>query len=270
MIIDKSKFESKELLVKYIVENKKDIIAIKKSVVKYCDVIDYKTKPDDSAFKSFEYQNEDDLKAGIIKRAIVGNTYGWFDSHDDVHIEGIFTKTLQENKKNVLHLHDHIQQLAAKVGVFTDVIEQRISWIELGKQIQGETISLIGISSIKKSYNASIYDQYLNNEINQHSVGMMYVNLFLCVNNPEYKEEFANWQKYIPKVANVADVIENGYFWAVTEAKLKEISAVIAGSNEVTPTLQPQKSTEEPQESTHKEDKSTEFDWEKSFKLIKS
>jgi len=44
--------------------------------------------------------------------------------------------------------------------------------------------------------------------------------------------------------------IEQGYFWAVKEAKLIEISAVLEGSNELTPTIDA-KNTHEPLENTH-------------------
>ena len=52
----------------------------------------------DSSIKSVAYNNEDDLISGSIKRMIIGNTYNWMDSHDDVHMKGIFTKSIQENK----------------------------------------------------------------------------------------------------------------------------------------------------------------------------
>jgi hypothetical protein len=45
-------------------------------------------------------------------------------------------------------------------------------------------------------------------------------------------------------IANGEVADKKGFFWAVKEAKLIEISAVISGSNELTPTLQPVKSIE--------------------------
>jgi hypothetical protein len=110
-------------------------------------------------------------------------------------------------------------------------------------------------SDIKKAFNQMVFDEYLNKQINQHSVGMMYVKLFTCVNDAQYKEEFAAWNTYFPVVGNPDKALEEGVFWAVTEAKLKEISCVIAGSNELTPTLEPNKITPnkiEPEHSTPK------------------
>jgi hypothetical protein len=90
---------------------------------------------------------------------------------------------------------------------------------------------------IEKARNENIFLDYKNGDINQHSVGMQYVKLELAVNDPEEKEEFAAWERYKGEVINIEKAEEQGYFWAVTEAKLIEISCVIKGSNELTPTL---------------------------------
>ncbi len=52
--------------------------------------------------KSFEpsvtkgrYLYENDEEKGILKRTIVSNTYNWLDSHGDVHLNGIFAKSIQ-------------------------------------------------------------------------------------------------------------------------------------------------------------------------------
>lgn len=220
-----------------LVANKAQIIALKKSVTKHADP-SLNSLPDktDAAFKVVTTTVNDNEVEGIIKRTVVGNTYGWFDSHKDVHIPGIFTKSISENK-NVFHLHDHLYQLAAKVGTPTRVYEQSISLESLGLNKVGFASCLLMDSEIKKDYNPMIYNEYLTKQINQHSVGMIYQKLFLCIPNADYKEEFANWNTYKSYVINLADAEENGYFWAVTEAKLVEISCVLKGSNELTPTI---------------------------------
>jgi hypothetical protein len=154
----------------------------------------------------------------------------------------VFSKTLKENKDKILFLHDHIMQLNGKVGKFTDIIEKQINWVDFGINIPGATTALIGIGDIKKSMNEKIYSQYLADDIDQHSVGMQYVNMSLAINDTSFKDEYAVWQRHINKIGNMKKAYDNGYFWAISEAKLKEISAVIAGSNELTPTIQPTKS----------------------------
>lgn len=251
-MIDHSKFATKSELFKYLIENKSDLLALKKAAVKNAEVVlfceDESEVIDKAAVSNL---GADDLINGIIKRTIVGNTYGWMDSHYDVHIKGIFTKSISENK-NIVHLHDHVQMITAKVGTPINIYEKSIKWTDLGVNKEGKTTALMMDSEIKRAYNELVYEEYLNKQINQHSVGMRYVKIFLAINDENYKEEFANWNTYIGNVANKDKAEEVGYFWAVTEAKLIEISCVIAGSNEVTPTLN-NKFTPEPDKSTQPE-----------------
>jgi len=170
-------------------------------------------------------------------------------------LDGLFSKSLKDREGRIRHLHDHIYQLTAKVGKPEKVYEKTVQWTSLGINKFGYTQALMMDSSIEKELNTQIFKGYLKGEIDQHSVGMQYVKLELAVNDEEYKEEFANWNKYISLIGNKADAEELGYFWAVKEAKLIEISAVLEGSNTLTPTVQniePQKSTQttEPTEVT--------------------
>lgn len=250
------KFHTQKQLFDWLVKNKKEIISLKKATTKFTSPFSYNSL---DSFANKSASDTEDLSSGIIKRTIVGNTYNWMDEHDDVHIEGVFTKSISENK-NILHLHDHLFQVTAKVGTPKKVYEQKIKWTELGVTKAGYTVALLMDSEIKKVYNEVVFHDYASGEINQHSVGMQYVKLFMCVNDKDYKEAFANWNTYFPLVANQEKATDKGYFWAVTEAKLKEISCVIMGSNELTPTLnskdnQPFSNTDfkiEPENSTQK------------------
>ncbi len=253
MIIDKSKFANKKDLIAHIVANKSELIALKKSATKTTDPSYFISVPEKTeANKVITSNSNDDLESGIIKRTVVGNAYGWFDSHEDVHIPGIFSKSISENKSLIFHLHDHLYQVAAKVGTPRNIYEQSVSLSELGLNKMGSTVCLLMDSDIKKSYNEMIYEEYLTKQINQHSVGMIYVKLFFCANDPDYKEEYANWNTYKGYVINLDKAEENGYFWAVTEAKLREISCVLQGSNELTPTINTKHT--EPSDDTHKEE----------------
>ena len=82
---------------------------------------------------------------------------------------------------------------------------------------------------------------------------MRYIELSLAYpsTKPEDKEENETWNKVYPLIVNKNKADEDGYFWAVKEAAIvKEGSAVIAGSNSVTPyTLQ--RKNNEPEDSTH-------------------
>jgi hypothetical protein len=229
-----------KLSIKEIVANKEELIRLKKSANKFSDAVSLETES--PIVIKAENSSNDTLE--IMYRTIVGNTYNWMDSHDDVHIDGLFTKSISENEKKILHLHDHLYRLTAKVGSPQSVYEKEISWVDLGVAKVGTTKALMMDTAIKKNLNSQIFDMYLSKEINQHSVGMSYVKLYLAVNDDKYKEEFTVWNKYFPMIGNPQRALDKGYFWAVTDAKLFEISAVIAGSNELTPTLEPKQITQ--------------------------
>jgi len=65
---------------------------------------------------------------------------------------------------------------------------------------------------------------------------MYYLIIDLAVNDPESEQEFKMWTEIFPKLGNQEAALERGYFWVIREAKLIEGSAVIAGSNSLTPT----------------------------------
>lgn len=218
-------------LIKYLVANKMQLIDLKKSAIKYADATGGIVAS--SGLVSKALANDQDT-ADSIKRTLVGNTYNWMDSHDDVHLDNTFTTSLKERAGKIRHQHDHLNQLTAKVGKFSNVYEQVVNWSDVGVNRMGQTIALLGDSEIKRAYNPLIFESYKDGEIDQHSVGMQYVKILLAVNNPENKEEYENWNKYIGKLGNPERALEKGYFWPVKEAKLIEISCVTEGSNELT------------------------------------
>jgi hypothetical protein len=102
-----------------------------------------------------------------------------------------------------------------------------VPWRSLGVDKDGNTICVVGISELIEEYNRQVYDAYKNNEIDQHSVGMIYVNIDLAVNNPESELEFKNWNEVYPLLGNPEKADAKGYFWIIREAKLKEYSCVL-------------------------------------------
>lgn len=229
-------FKTQKELLAYLVANKKDIIEFKKASMKFTDLFG-ESHLEAAVVKGLNTNNIDDVATGIIKRTIIGNTYNWMDSHSDVHLDGVFTKSIADRQDKIFHLHDHEQKITAKVGKPTNIYEKSVAWSDLGVDKPGKTMALFMDSNIMKDWNAQVFGQYLSKEINQHSVGMIYVKIDLAANDPEMKTEFAVWNKVINNVANKEKAIKQGYFWAVSEAKLIEISGVLAGSNELTPTV---------------------------------
>jgi len=227
------------------VAKKAELIELKKAAIKYTDTSQgsvIKTGSTGKADNKFK-DTED-----TVYRTIIGNTYNWMDSHDDVHVKGCFSKSIKERSDKVFHLHDHEYKLTSRVGEPQEILEKDISWKTLGVDMEGETTSLLMLSKIKKSYNEIFFNDYKEMKIDQHSVGMRYIKVELAVNNEEYEDEYKNWSQYYGSIANKERADEVGYFWIVKEAALIEISAVLMGSNPITGTLQPEKSIVESKE----------------------
>jgi hypothetical protein len=228
------KFKTKEEKLAYLIENREELIEMKKSTVKHTDLSNIISSKSSKQIKS-ENTNS-------IDRTIIGNTYNWLDSHDDVHVKGCFTKSIKERSDKIFHLHDHEYKITAKVGEPSKIYEKDILWKDLGVDLSGYTTSLMMDTNIRKDYNAMVFEEYKSNKINQHSVGMYYVKVDLAINDDNEKEAYKEWNDNIDKIGNKEKAIEQGYFWVVKEAKLAEISAVLAGSNELTGTLEAEKS----------------------------
>lgn len=232
MKLNLPEFKDKKEEIAYLVKNKLELIDLKKSVSKFfvdtpCQLVD------SSGLVSKATNNSQDT-SDTIYRTLVGNTYNWMDSHDDVHLNNVFAQSLKDRVGKIPHRHDHVPQLTAKVGKFSNVYEQVVNWTDLGVNKMGQTMALLGDSAIKKAYNSLIFDSYKDNEIDQHSVGMRYSKLALAVNDASNPEEFEVWRKYIGLLGNPELALEKGYFWAIKEAILIEISCVTEGSNPIT------------------------------------
>ena len=230
--------------IKELVNNKAELIRLKKAEVKTVKggLSGIYNAGANTTIKS---SNNDNLN--FINRTIIGNTYLWMDSHDDVHSKNVFRKSINERKEQIFHLHDHEYKLTSRVGKPKNIYEKEISWKELGIDKDGNTQSLFMDSEILKDWNEQIFNSYKKGEIQQHSVGMQYVKIDLAVNDDEFEDEYKLWLDNIDQLGNKEYAEDKGYFWLVREAKLIEISAVLLGSNTLTPTKI------EPSQDTHKE-----------------
>lgn len=237
-------FKSQPELIAYLIKNRKELTEMKRASMKFTDHFGVDLLQV-AAIKALNTHYADDLASGIIKRTIIGNTYNWMDSHDDVHLDNVFQKSIAERQDMIFHLHDHEQKITSKVGKPISIYEKSVAWADLGIDKPGKTMALFMDSNIMKEWNPVVFGQYLAKEVTQHSVGMIYVKIELAVNDPEAKAEYAVWTKVINRIANQDKAIKQGYFWAVSEAKLIEISGVLAGSNELTPTVDNKIKTEE-------------------------
>lgn len=233
-------FNTKEELFKYLKTNKNLLISKKKSVMKKADSISYlpiASNVKGEVVKAMDMTETVDLEQ--IKVSAVINTTNILDSHGDVHIVGLWNKTLKE-QRNLYLLQEHEMSFDKIITDDLTASVKMLSWKSLGfPEFEGSTQALVFDANIESDRNEDMFKNYLKGYVKNHSVGMQYVTLFLCINSTDnvYSEEKANWDKYISQVVNADKAIEQGYFWAVTEAKLIEGSAVPIGSNYATPTI---------------------------------
>lgn len=231
-------FETKKELYDFLVTNKDSLISQKFAAIKYADGF----CADAPVFKlrTIDKSSDEDNsnKTELQVKAVI-NTTGILDSHSDVHIKGIWNKSLKENKR-IMHLQEHKSNEFSKIISSGDDLKASVktyTWKELGYDAKGETQALVFDSTVKQSRNPYMFDQYKNGYVDNHSVGMQYVKLALAIADEEYLAENALWKEHIGGIVNADKAEKQGYFWVVSEAKIIEGSSVPNGSNPVTPTL---------------------------------
>jgi hypothetical protein len=244
-------------LFKFLVNNKNDLIREKKSLMKRTEPFLFTpsiltTEVKVSSNKDVNTNTEETFipDADTVRVKVVANTANWIDSQLDMLIDDCWKNSIKARQGMIPHLHDHYQCIGGKVGEVVSIYSQYMNWSELGINSNGSTQVLIFETDIFKSYNEAVYNQYRLKKINQHSIGLQYVNISLCINDKENEKEFDYWNKYYPTVINKDVADEYGFFWVVSEIKLLENSCVLFGANELTPTLEVKHNTlYEPEES---------------------
>lgn len=217
--IIREKLQAKELLIK-----------LKKSGVKHTNgLIALPTAIKEATNKG---QLPDDTDE-VIYRTIIANTYNWMDSHEDVHLNGCFKKSIAENKLQ-LYLKDHIQSVDKIAGKVLKAYEMEGMFKDFGFNSTKATQALLKDVAIYRNEDEKFFNQIKNGQINQHSVGMRYIKISLAVDDVTAEEEYKLYTSLLPNIGNYKAVEEQGYFFAVHEAQELETSAVTLGSNSLT------------------------------------
>ena len=230
-------FQNKAELFEYLRLNKDLLIRQKRMEFKKADAVMFLPveEGEEIAVKSVGEAGTDPTE--LMVKAVI-NTTNIMDSHDDVHISGLWKKSLSENK-NILHLQEHEMKFDKLISDEVNAYTKMIPWKSLGFDFEGNTQALVFESTVKAADNGYMFDQYRKGRVKNHSVGMQYVKIQMAVNSKDkyFAEEKAAWDKYLPEIVNRQVAEDKGYFFAVTEAKVIEGSAVLIGSNRATPTI---------------------------------
>lgn len=231
-------FETKEALFEHLRTNKDILRAEKMAAVKQADVIAYSFAPDTANPDAVKAELGIDANGNLkdITVTAVINTTNLYDSHMDVHIPGLWKKSLSEIK-TVYLLKEHKISFDNVISDRVQAATRTMDWAKLGyPQYDGKTQALVFTASISPDDPTGMYQRYKAGKVLNHSVGMRYIKLELCINSedPRDRVEKDAWDRYISQVVNPEGI---EFFWAVTEAKLIEGSAVLFGSNPATPTI---------------------------------
>ncbi|HEX4888573.1 MAG TPA: hypothetical protein VFV37_11050 [Luteibaculaceae bacterium] len=240
MRIEIPKFDSQKDLFRHLIDNKKELITQKKSMPITSDIVGFSPALKRAALKAADN--------GELILEVIANLSNWYDSHQDVMLPGSWANSIAQKGKNIPMIHDHIHSVTSIVAETLDVYAAPVNVSLLGYEsdVKSSEALIFKIKPIEK-LNPTVYNLYKMGLIKQHSIGLQYVNIELAVNDPDEETEYKAYQKYYPQIINKSDVDKNGYFWAIKEAKIFENSAVLFGSNSMTPVLttnQPPQGTE--------------------------
>jgi hypothetical protein len=224
----------------FIVKNEAFILNAKKNAMKFSDSVSSTSLYIDEKGNITSKAKADLLPiskdANKINLSAVINTTNYFDSHWDVHIPGLWKRNLANNKKKMFYLlKQHENSFEGVISDAMNASAQKISWTDLGYDYIGITEALMFNGDIAKERNPFMFDQYAKGYVKEHSVGMEYVKLVTCINDEDSPVQKENWDKYRPMIINGEEADAKGVFWAVLEAKVREGSAVLFGSNNLTP-----------------------------------
>lgn len=207
-------------------------------VYKSCDKLQgFKTLPFLNKSFSTQKNTPEWFQEGNIYPII--NTTKYYDSHGDVHFDGIWDRSLKANVGKLYYVEDHslkINDIIAWPETVKSFVKM-VDWSMVGKTYEGQTQALIYEIPKEVITHKGALEVLDNNRPIENSVRMQYVKMNLAINSSEdeFKENKEIYDSRIESIANKEEAERDGYFWAVDEAKIfKEGSMVIAGSNDAT------------------------------------
>jgi hypothetical protein len=232
-------FKTNKELFDFLVANKESLVAQKCAAVKNADGFGSSTVVLSDLNGTGTTQKAVNNNPDEIKIKAVINTTNYLDSHGDVHVKGIWNKSVKENKR-ILHVQEHKSSQFDKIissGEDLKASVKTYTWKELGYDAEGETEALVFDSVVKRERNPYMFEQYSKGYVDNHSVGMRYVKLDLAIDDKDYPTEKALFDEVLPQIVNRKDAERAKHFWVVSEAKAIEGSSVPMGSNPITPTI---------------------------------
>lgn len=236
---DKS-FATKEEMFSHLKANEDKLISLKKAqVYKSVEKQQISFLNLDISKLSSTAKANFDVKEGYIYPVI--STTRYMDSHKDVHFDGCFNRTKNDQQGKVYYALDHDLKWASIVAWPKDVkmFVTPLDWSLVGKSYAGTTEALVFEIADSKVTKQDVLDAIKNRSSDfENSIRMSYEKVTLGLDSKD-KDMAANkayYDNHINLIANKEQALEDGYFWGVDALKIqKEGSLVIAGgSNDAT------------------------------------
>lgn len=170
---------------------------------------------------------------------IVVNTTRILDSHDDLHVDGIWNKSVKEQQFNNFLVVDHELKIDSVVvrKEYVEMMVVKVPFSMLGKGYAGDTEALIYRVPKDKVIHEKAKEWLDSGDEIQASVRMLYVTVLFAMdsNDPADAALKKNYDDYVGQIANKDDFDYIPYFFPIKEAKnVRESSLVVFGSNPVT------------------------------------
>ena len=167
--------------------------------------------------------------------AIIAN---YIDSHGSIFTEDCLRASLDET---IIHSADHIRDYDHLISTSVEKEIRSIPFRDLGVDIEGDAIAFCFKSVFEKEDNERMYKQYKRGRVKYHSIEFDWSRRgaeIYCANHTIHGQEYKdNWDKYYPTVMNKDVADSRGWFYVYEKAPIVAVSAVVLGSNKVTPTL---------------------------------
>lgn len=232
-------FDNKEDLFKALAENESVIIAQKKLETKSIDKGLVICSNQKGIKKAFESETNKALKFDDDYYYFVVNSANILDSHNDMHVDGNWNKTVKEQQGKVYLVFDHKLERKEIIAMPKDIelLTAKIPFSLLGKNYEGDSYSLIYKVAKNKIIDKQAKEWLENDYDLQASVRMQYVKVETAfnTNDSEYSKQKAVYDTYYNQIANKEDHKDIDYFFVVKEAKnVMESSLVLFGSNSAT------------------------------------
>lgn len=226
------KFTDKMDQTRFIKDNFKALSALKK--VEYKKFAEVVLK---DGFERANYTPEiEDISGDYMLVKAIINTTGVIDSHMDLHIPGIWNKTVKDNPTNPV-LKQHERMFESVIANKARNFNQNMNFKDIGVDIDFPIQANLNEFVVDRKTQPLMFDKYAAGEVEQHSVGMMYVDFDIAYYDETSQKEMDFFNETLKQCINPEIADEAGFIWVVREAKKREGSPVVFASNPLTPTL---------------------------------